>query len=263
MHSARVQRFLVGRAALIVALLGLMGTTAPAFAQNASSSGSGWTTTIYPVYGWAPLFGADIRLPEIPNPGPCDGCGEGPVVPAATVSSNFNGAALAEVLVENRWVQLEGNFLWAGLSGEKDRPNFKVRVDTLLGSARAGVRVVPNLFVYGGFRRLALNVRANAFDLPEVEWKPGIWEPIAGAAFTPHLSRRWRLLTRADYGGIGSDSHSTVSVNANIEWKPAEHFLLNLGYGFFEVKADGTLLNQPIHLKQTLHGPIVGIGIPF
>ena len=123
----------------------LSASVSPALAQGADD---GWRTTVYPIYGWLPLYGADIRLPEIPNPPPCDGCGDGgPIVPGGNVSSNLNGAAFAALLVENKWVQAEANFLWAGLSADAERPNLKVEVDTVMASARLGVRLVPNLFV--------------------------------------------------------------------------------------------------------------------
>ena len=230
----------------------------------AQGTDDGWRTTVYPIYGWLPIFGADIRLPEIPNPPPCDGCGDGgPIVPGGNVSSNLNGAAFAAVIVENKWVQGEANFLWAGLSADAERPNLKVKVDTVMGAARLGVRVVPNLFVYGGVRRIGLNLKATALVFDEVQWKPGIWEPLVGASFTPRLSPRWRLLARADYGGVGADNHSTYSANATLEWQPLQHLVVDLGYGFFKVTVDGTVAQKPIHLEQTLHGPIVGIGIPF
>ena len=231
---------------------------------SAQGTGDGWRTTVYPIYGWLPIFGADIRLPEIPNPPPCDGCGDGgPIIPGGSVSSSLNGAAFASVLVENKWVQAEANFLWAGLSADAERPNLEVKVGTVMGAARLGVRVVPNLFVYGGVRRIALNVKATALDFDEVQWKPGIWEGLVGAAYTPHLSPRWRLLARADYGGVGANNHSTYTANATLEWQPLQHLVVDLGYGFFQATVDGTLVQKPIHLKQTLHGPIVGIGIPF
>ncbi len=243
---------------------------APAVAQGGQASASqrsddaGWRTTIYPVYGWMPIFGAEVRLPEVPNPPPCDGCGSGgPIVPGGSVSSTLNGAAFAGVLVENRWVQAEANFLWAGLSAEKERPNLNVKVDTVVGAARLGVRLAPDLFVSGGVRRLGLNLRATALVFDEVQWKPGIWEALVGASYTPRLSERWRLLVRGDYGGVGSDNHSTYTANASLEWHPLSHLAVNLGYGLLAIKVDGTVLQKPIHLDQTLHGPIVGIGIPF
>jgi opacity protein-like surface antigen len=249
--------------ALILALTvaALSAGVAPALAQSADD---GWRTTIYPIYGWLPLFGAEVRLPEIANPPPCDGCGDGgPIVPGGNVSSNLNGAAFAAVLVENKWVQAEANFLWAGLSADAERPNLKVEVDTVMANARVGVRVVPNLFVYGGVRRIGLNIKATALVFEEVQWKPGVWQGVVGASYTPRLSSRWRLMTKADYGGVGAGNHSSYSATGALEWQPLPHLVVDLGYGFFQVTVDGTLSQRPIHLEQTTHGPLVGIGIPF
>ena len=246
---------------LALTVASLSAGVSPALAQ---STDGGWRTTIYPIYGWLPLYGADVRLPEIPNPPPCDGCGDGgPIVPGGHVSSNLNGAAFAAVVVENKWVQGEANFLWAGLSADAERPNLKVEVDTVVANARLGVRVVPNLFVYGGVRHIGLNVKATALDFDEVQWKPSVLEGLVGASFTPRLSSRWRLLAKADYGGVGADDHSSYSANAALEWQPLRHLVVDLGYGFFQITVDGTLTQKPIHLEQTTHGPIIGIGIPF
>jgi hypothetical protein len=233
-------------------------------AQAQQSSNEGWTTTIYPIYGWLPVFGADIRLPEIPNPPPCDGCGSGgPIRPGGNVDSNFNRAAFAAVVVENKWLQAEANVLYAGMSAEAARPNLKVDVGTFFAGARLGARVLPNMFVYTGFRHMSLNVKATALVFDEVQWKPGIWEGLVGLSYTPRLSPHWRLLTKADYGGFGADDHETMTATASIEWHPASHLAVNMGYGLFKLEVDGTVRNRAIHLDQTLHGPILGIGITF
>jgi hypothetical protein len=36
-----------------------------------------------------------------------------------------------------------------------------------------------------------------------------------------------------------------------------------MGYGFLYLSADGEIRTKAVHLSQTLHGPMVGIGIPF
>jgi hypothetical protein len=263
-HPSKLILFCVAAACSMLGVTPALARTPPPSGAEQAPSDGGWRTTIYPVYGWLPVFGAEVRLPEIPDPPPCDGCGEGgPIVPGGSVSSNLNGAAFAALLVENRWVQAEANFLWAGMSAVAERPNLKVKVDTVLGSARLGVRVVPNLFAYGGVRRIGLNLKATALVFDEVQWKPSVWEGLVGASFTPFLSSKWRLVTRADYGGLGADALSTFNANASIEWHPASHFALNLGYGMFKLDLDGMIRNRPIHLDQTLHGPIIGIGIPF
>ena len=85
---------LLRSAALMVGILtsaGLAGAQTPAD----TSGTSGWKTIVYPVYGWAPIFGADVRLPEQPStPGSGGGAGGvGVSIPSASTSGNFNGAA--------------------------------------------------------------------------------------------------------------------------------------------------------------------------
>jgi hypothetical protein len=63
--------------AFLVAIVALY-SVAPASAQ---SSNDGWKTTIYPIYLWAPLFGADVRLPERPS---CPSCTDS-IVPGGHV----------------------------------------------------------------------------------------------------------------------------------------------------------------------------------
>ena len=203
------------------------------------------------------MFGADVRFPDGP---PCDGCEP---IPERSASSKLNGAAFAGALVENKWVQIDANFLWAGLSAERELPNLKVKVNTLLGSGHFGVRVAPALFVNAGVRRVALNIKASAFDFNEVEWEPGAWEGLIGASYTPHLASHLRLIARADYGGLGSEVVTTTSATGSLEWEALPHFVLTFGYGYLALKADGEIRSRPIHLKQTLHGPIIGIGFTF
>ncbi len=235
---------------------------APPLARQAcaapQSSGEGWRTTIYPIYAWLPIFGADVKLPEV-----CNDCGGEPILPGGSVSSSFDGAALSAVMVEYKWFQADASFLWAGLSASKENPFLEVRADTVLGSARAGVRVLPSVFVNAGVRRVAVNLRASAFDFPEVQWKPGVWEELVGVTLTPRLSSKLRLIARADYGGFLNDAHSTFAANGSLEWEPVSHLVVTMGYGVFDFDVDGTLLTKPISFGQTLHGPIFGIGFTF
>jgi hypothetical protein len=242
-------------AAFLVAIVALVSVS-PASAQSAND---GWKTTIYPIYLWAPLFGADVRLPERPS---CSGCSD-TVVPGGHVDSSFNGAAFFGARVDHRRFFAEADLLWAGMEASADRPVLKLKVSTVLGGARAGVAIAPHLYIDAGVRRFALDIRATALQFEEVQWKPGVWEPTLGAAYNPMLSKSVRLFLQGDYGGIGSDTHSTSTLTARIEWQPVAHFSLTGGYGYLRLSADGTLVNKPISLKQTLHGPIIGIGIPF
>lgn len=245
-------------ASTVLALTLVLAGAATAAAQSPTTTDD-WRVTIYPVYGWVPVFGADITLPERP----CDDCGGdgGVVLPGGHVSSNFNGAALAGVRVEKgRWL-IEGQGLWAGMEGVVDRPYLSVKAGVIFGEALGGFALAPNLYVTGGVRRLALNVRAQAFTFEEVQWKPGFWEPVVGASYSPALTSRTRLFVHGDFGGEGNNK--SAALTGRIEWQVIPHLSITAGYGLFYLSADGSLGRKPISFSQTLHGPIVGIGIPF
>jgi len=242
--------------AFLTVVAATLSLVTPASAQ---SSNDGWTTTIYPIYLWAPLFGADVKLPERPS---CTGCPD-TIRPGGHVDSSFNGAAFFGARVDHRRFMAEADLLWAGMEASAERPVLTLKVNTILGGARAGFALAPNLYVTGGVRRFALDLSARALDFDEVDWKPGVWEPTIGGSYKPKLSKSLRLFLSGDYGGIGSDEHSTATLTGRLEWQPAAHFSLTVGYGYLRLRAEGTLVNKPIELKQTLHGPIIGIGIPF
>jgi hypothetical protein len=241
---------------------GLAGAQTSSAVPAEQSDRGGWNTIVYPVYGWAPVFGADVRLPEQPN-APGSGGGGGTTIPSAKTSGNFNGAAFGGFRVERRRLAVESNVLWAGMSGAVDVPHFQLHLSTTSVRVIGGVKVLPALYVEGGVRYLGLKMTAGVLAFQEVTWKPGIWEPVVGATFHPQLTRTIRLVAQADVGGLGSDSHRSSAAKAIIEWKPISHLLIGAGWGVLYVRADGTILTKPVHFQQTLNGPIVALAIPF
>jgi hypothetical protein len=227
----------------------------------AGSDTSTWNTIIYPVYGWAPVFGAEVRLPEQPAiPSGGEGAA-GLTIPSAKTSGNFNGAAFGGFRVERSRVAVEGTFLWAGMSGSVAAPHFQLDVNTLTFKLLGGFQVLPALYIEGGARRFGLKMTADVLTFPEVTWKPTIWEPVVGATFHPQLTATIRLVAQADLGGIGDDSHRSASAKATLEWKPLGHLLLAAGWGVLYLRVDGTILSKPVHLEQTLNGPVVAVGL--
>ena len=254
-------RFL--RPAALAAGILTAATVASAQAQSNTSDANGWRTVIYPIYGWLPIFGADVRLPEVPGePGTGGGPSIPPTIPSAHVSGNFNGAAAARFRLERRRMSVDGSFLWAGMSGTAATPRASLRADTIAGKLLGGVRVLPSFFIDGGVQRLALKMTATVQEFPSETWKPGIWNPVIGLTFRPEFGSKLRLMAQGDFGGFGNDTR-TGELTFAAEWKPASHFLLGGGYGFMRVRADGTIRNKAVHLRQTLQGPILSIGIPF
>jgi hypothetical protein len=232
----------------------LMAPTSAAAQSPASSEKStdGWQTIIYPIHGWLPVFGADVALPDFPGfPG------------SAKTSGNFNGAVLAGVRVERARLSIEGEFLWAGMSGSVEAPRFDLTLNTIAFRILGGVEAAPALYIDGGVRRLALDMTASILGFQPVNWKPGLWEPVVGVTYRPMLSRNVRLFTQADLGFSTDNSSRSGEATASIEWKPISHLSLGAGWGWMYVRADGTILTRPVHLSQTLNGPILTLGIPF
>ena len=60
-----------------------------------------------------------------------------------------------------------------------------------------GVKVVEDLYVIGGGRRLALKYNILLGDLPAFERKPGVWDPLMGLG--------WHLTFRAGCAESGRD----------------------------------------------------------
>jgi len=256
--------------AVAVAILMNAGLAA---AQSPEASGidntDGWKTIVYPIHAWLPVFGADVTLPgqsTPPGSGGGSGGSGGITLPSAKTSGNFDGAALAGFRVERSRLSIEGEFLWAGMSGSVEAPRFDLTANTIAGRLMGGFRVAPALYIDGGVRRFALDITASILSLQPVNWKPGIWEPVVGTTFRPRLGRKLRLFTQADVGFSTDDSSRSGSATASIEWKPISHLSLGAGWGWTYLRVDGTIgsfLTKDIHLSQTLNGPMLTLGIPF
>ena len=224
---------------------------------------SAWQTTIYPVFAWAPVFGISTR--ELPSsPGGGGGGSGGSLLPPSSSSSSFNGAAFAGFRVEKSKWSADGTVLWAGLSSERSsNPFARISVDVVFGQLFAGREIVPNLFLEGGFRRMALNVSLQLATFPEVKGTPGVWDPLVGLTYRRQLTKKWKLLAHADGGGFGVGSDVDVGVTARAEWQFARHFGIAMGYGLLHLDVTSTIAQRDLEIKQTLNGPIFGFGIYF
>jgi hypothetical protein len=245
---------------LAATLLVLLWGATPLLAQGDTppKEDANWST-IYPVFAWLPLYGLDWNLP---SGAPCTDCPAGPATGDAS-NSGLSGAWFAGGRLEMGRFELLGNYNYAGLSAEKESPLFRADVKLYTASILGGVRVYGPLFLEAGARYYGLHARLDVLTFPRIDYDPGRWSPAVGATFRPALSKGWRLYTHVDWGGLGTDEVSTVNGEARVEWRPISHLAITAGYGFGKVTFDDTIRNRPIHLSQTLHGPIVGFGIPF
>jgi hypothetical protein len=238
------------------------GTQAPSQAAAVATPQrpeSGWSFVLYPIYGWLPIYRAETRLPQVSDPPG----GGGPVVPRGETDGELSEAFLAGFRIEKDRFSLEGGALYAGLSGDAERPLIKLEADGFIADLRAGYEMMPDFYIEGGVRQITLDVKATIDDYPTVKWDPGFVEPVIGLTYRPLLARKWRLILHGDLGGLGTGDTSTVTATARVEWQPAKHLLLVLGGTVQYLETEGEIRGRSVELDQTLYGPIIGVGIPF
>jgi hypothetical protein len=244
--------------AAVAAALAFLTLSAPALAEGdvkpqpaaaGQNPDDGWRGVVYPIYGWLPIYGADTRLPDVPG--------------ESSISSSLNQAFLAAFRVEKGRFALEGGYLYAGLSGEAERPIMKLEVDTNIADLRAGFEVVPDLFLEGGVRWLALDMQATVADYPAASWKPDMLEPVVGFTYRPLVGKHWRFVLHGDVGGLVTGDSTTATGSVKLEWQPVKHLLFVAGGTVMYLSTEGTIGPKSVKLDQTLYGPIIGFGIPF
>ena len=247
-----------------VALVVLLTAAAPAFAQTTPSRTTAQEKTswnvVYPVAVWMPLFGVDVTLPVS---SPCPAC-ESAVPEGSGSSKGLSGAFFGGVRFEfvDRFEVL-ANYNYAGLTASRETPFFRADVQLTLASVMGGVRVFGPVFVQGGARYHGLDATFTVRTFPAVDWNPGEWSPAFGAGFRTAVRDDWRVYGHIDWSGVGSSDLATTNAEVRVEWRPWSHFAVVGGYGFGHVRWDGTIRGESIKARQTIHGPIIGAGIPF
>ena len=256
-----MNRQLLRTAAAVILVLAC--GAAPLLAQTATSttpaSEEPARSVIYPVLAFLPFYGLDVNLP---SGVPCVDCPTEPTTPSGS-SSGLSGAWFAGLRLEMGRIAVSGDFNYAGLSAERDSPFLNADVKLYLASIFGGVRVYKALFLDGGARYQRMDATFRILQFPNVDWKPTGWSPAVGTTFRPTLGKHWLLYTHLDYGGFATNDVSTVTGTGRIEWRPIRNLAVTAGYGFTKLTLDGTIRSRNIHVSQTLHGPILGIGIPF
>jgi hypothetical protein len=249
------------RRALLGAFL-LIATSDSALAQSASSGSTGpqdgdWRFSVYPVLAWIPYnVSIDVNLPPVEGGG---GGGGG-----STINSHFDGAFLAGFSATNGVWRTDVDGLWAAVGGDRvpESPNLSVDVDVIYGHGVVGRRIAPDFFVTGGIRRIALKYDVVFGARAPFERKPGVWDPLVGIAW--HRERKhldWHGVFEG--GGFGAGSDVDLSATFRVDWKPTTHFGITGGYSLLYFKVSQDLASQKFVAKQTLSGPIVGIGFYF
>jgi hypothetical protein len=223
-------------------------------AVGAQTPAEGWNVGVYPVFVWIPSgIEIDVQLPP-------DGGGD----LGSIVESRFDGAYLGGFYASQSWFRTDMDMVWAAVGGDRDRPQFSVDVDLIYFHATGGVRLAPGLYATAGVRRVALKYDIRVSDFPNFERKPGIWDPVVGVGF--HYEGEGRPLevhATFEAGGFGVGADQEYGVMGRLDWKPFRHFGLTAGYNFLHLRLTDTLRDREFKVRQSVHGPVVGIGLYF
>lgn len=235
-------------------------TAAPAGAQTTamgSDADADWKVGLYPIYVWIPFgIGIDVTVPPGDNG---EGGGSGSIV-----DGRFDGAYFGGFYASKGRFRVDADGVWAGFGGDRpERPYLKVDANIVYFHATGGVRLVKDLYATAGVRRLAMKYDIDLANFPRFERKPGVWDPVVGVAWHTEGDRRVEFHAVFEGGGFGVGTDSEVSGSARLDLKPWTHFGITAGYAFLHFRLEDTVRNRTFEVKQTLHGPLIGIGLYF
>ena len=240
-----------------VAFAVLLGLCAPGTAAAQPSQGD-TKVWIYPILVWVPSFKATPTVPPFPD------TPDGPDLPggSGTTATSFDGAALAGFSIEKARWRVDADGIWAALVTERERPLLEVDLDVIYGHVSGGVKIVKDLYVTAGVRRLALKYDIELADRAQhFVRKPGIWDPLVGIGWHSDLGSRWTLHATGEGGGfgVGSDLELAGSVRADV--KLGGHVGLTFGYNVLYLKLCDTVAPADVRGEADAPGPRRGAGI--
>lgn len=242
----------------LAAIVGVVGVDHAAWAQTSAqpSAGSGpWDVAVYPILVWVPLgIGIDVDVP--PSDGDSGGSG-------SIVDGRFDGAYLGGLSISNgRW-RIDADAIWAGVGGDRiERPRLTVDADIIYGHGMVGWAIAKDVYLTGGVRRLALKYDIKLGDLPDFSRKPGVWDPLVGIGWH-RVGRTFEIHSIFEGGGFGAGADVDIGASLRADWKPIPHFGITGGYSLLYFKLSDTVADRTFTVKQTLHGPVAGIGLYF
>jgi hypothetical protein len=229
-------------------------------ARPAAAQSDDWKISIYPVLAWVPIeIGIDVNVPPISGGG-----GTGPEFGGKIIDGRLDGAFFGGVAASKAGWRFDVDGLWAGVGGDRfERPSLRVDVDMLYGHASAGREIAgSDFYITGGVRRIALNYDIDVNGL-QFDRKPGVWDPLIGVGYHRETGGALDFHATFEGGGFGVGSEVDLSGGVRVDWKPFTHFGFAAGYNVLYFELSNTVLDRTFTAKQTLHGPVVGIGLYF
>jgi hypothetical protein len=230
----------------------------PAAAQSQTTPDNAWNIAVYPVMAWVPTsIDIDVNVPPVSGGG-----GSGPEFGGGIVDGRFDGAFFGGLSAAKGIWRIDADVLWAAVGGDRvDRPTLRVDVDAIYGHVSTGIRFAKDFYATAGVRRFALkydiDLAGRAF-----ERKPGLWDPLIGVGWH-RTGATLDLHAVFEGGGFGVGADTDISTAFRLDWKPAAHFGLTAGYTLLYLKLSNTVADRTFTATQTLHGPVVGIGLYF
>jgi len=233
-----------------------------ASAQSAAAQGGSsddWKIAVYPAFAWIPIsIGIDVNVPPVSGGG-----GSGPEFGGKIVEGRFDGAFFGGMsAAKGKW-RIEADGLWAAVGGDRlETPVLRVDVDAIYGHAAGGYEIANDLYATVGVRRMALKFEIELAGR-EFERKPGFWDPLIGVGWHHAAGEKLDLHATFEGGGFGVGSDVDLGGAIRLDWKPTTHFGIAAGYSLLYFKIENTVADRTFTAKQTMHGPVLGIGFYF
>lgn len=223
------------------------------------SNGSGeWQFAVYPILAWVPT---NIGI-EVTGPFDNDGSGGEGDLRGEIVDGRFDGAFLAGFSATNGTWRFDFDGVYAAVGGDRVTPSLTVDLNLIYAHATVAREIAGGFFVTGGVRRFALKYEIDFLDFDTFTRKPGIWDPLVGLAYHK-LGGAVQFHAHAEYGGFGVGSDQDFGAGARLDWKPWDHFGFTAGYSLVTFKFKEEVGPSEFTARQTVGGPVVGIGLYF
>jgi hypothetical protein len=229
-----------------------------------------WKFTVYPILAWVPLnLEIEVQGPFDLGSGGGGGGGIGGGIGGGTgqvggkiVDKRFDGAFLAGFAATNDTWRFDFDGVYAAVGGDRVTPLLTVDVNLIYVHSTVGREIAGGVFVTGGVRRVALKYDIDFLDFATFTRKPGIWNPLVGVAYHK-AGDTLELHANLEYGGFGVGADSDLGLGARLDWKPWTHFGFTAGYSLVRLEFSEDIGPFEFSAKQTIGGPLVGIGFYF
>jgi hypothetical protein len=223
-----------------------------------------WQFTVYPVLVWVPMnLEIEVKGPFDGMDGGNGGGGGGGIGDGIQiVDGRFDGAFLAGFTATNGAWRFDFDGVYAAVGGDRTTPSLTVDLNLIYFNTAVSRELAGGFYVTGGLRRLALKYDIDFLDFPTYTNKPGIWDPMVGVAYHK-TSRVLEFHAHTEYGGFGVGSDHDFGFGARFDFKPFKHVGLTAGYNLVILKFSKGEGAREFTAKQTIGGPVAGIGLYF